>query len=187
MLIADAQLSYCLKRKIWRRGRDSNPRYGCPYAAFRVRCIRPLCHLSIKCRGLRWNARCLLAGKAGSCKSKDNGFLADRPPRGRPAVTWKAPHPGSTARSNRARVQFPNRTLAPKQNTGPKQNVGLKQNADECEIAAAKTPCLRPGLLTSAPPSRMHAPGRVCPLDARICAGVSRASLADRVLKRFSL
>src|ERR1700685_1614370 len=31
---------------VWRRGRDSNPRYGCPYAAFRVRCIRPLCHLS---------------------------------------------------------------------------------------------------------------------------------------------
>src|SRR6201999_2127904 len=31
---------------IWRRGRDSNPRYGCPYAAFRVRCIQPLCHLS---------------------------------------------------------------------------------------------------------------------------------------------
>jgi hypothetical protein len=32
--------------KDWRRGRDSNPRYGCPYAAFRVRCIQPLCHLS---------------------------------------------------------------------------------------------------------------------------------------------
>jgi hypothetical protein len=31
---------------VWRRGRDSNPRYGCPYAAFRVRCIQPLCHLS---------------------------------------------------------------------------------------------------------------------------------------------
>lgn len=31
---------------IWRREGDSNPRYGCPYAAFRVRCIRPLCHLS---------------------------------------------------------------------------------------------------------------------------------------------
>src|SRR5438477_538414 len=31
---------------LWRRGRDSNPRYGCPYAAFRVRCIQPLCHLS---------------------------------------------------------------------------------------------------------------------------------------------
>ncbi len=30
----------------WRRGGDSNPRYACTYAAFRVRCIRPLCHLS---------------------------------------------------------------------------------------------------------------------------------------------
>src|ERR1044071_5597728 len=31
----------------WRTGRDSNPRYSCPYAAFRVRCFRPLSHLSI--------------------------------------------------------------------------------------------------------------------------------------------
>src|SRR5829696_6278332 len=31
---------------LWRRGGDSNSRYGCPYAAFRVRCIQPLCHLS---------------------------------------------------------------------------------------------------------------------------------------------
>lgn len=30
----------------WRRGRDSNPRCPCEHAAFRVRCIRPLCHLS---------------------------------------------------------------------------------------------------------------------------------------------
>ena len=30
----------------WRRGWDLNPRYPCRYAAFRVRCIRPLCHLS---------------------------------------------------------------------------------------------------------------------------------------------
>ncbi len=30
----------------WRRGRDSNPRWACTHAAFRVRCIRPLCHLS---------------------------------------------------------------------------------------------------------------------------------------------
>ncbi len=30
----------------WRRGRDSNPRYGYPYSAFRVRRDRPLCHLS---------------------------------------------------------------------------------------------------------------------------------------------
>ena len=40
----------------WRRGRDSNPRYGCPYAAFRVRCIQPLCHLSIRGR-VRGNPR----------------------------------------------------------------------------------------------------------------------------------
>ena len=32
----------------WRRGWDSNPRYGCPYTAFRVRRIRPLCHLSAR-------------------------------------------------------------------------------------------------------------------------------------------
>src|SRR3954452_10511877 len=31
----------------WRRGRDSNPRYGYPYSAFRVRRDRPLCHLSV--------------------------------------------------------------------------------------------------------------------------------------------
>ena len=30
----------------WRRRRDSNPRYGEPYTGFRVRRIRPLCHLS---------------------------------------------------------------------------------------------------------------------------------------------
>src|SRR5262245_32290950 len=34
------------RRNIWRRGRDSNPRYGYPYAAFRVRCFQPLSHLS---------------------------------------------------------------------------------------------------------------------------------------------
>jgi hypothetical protein len=37
----------------WRRGRDSNPRYGCPYAAFRVRCDRPLCHLSVGAQAKR--------------------------------------------------------------------------------------------------------------------------------------
>lgn len=31
----------------WRTGWDSNPRYPCRYAAFRVRYIQPLCHLSI--------------------------------------------------------------------------------------------------------------------------------------------
>src|SRR5437764_3021307 len=29
-----------------RRGRDSNPRYGCPYTGFRDRPIQPLWHLS---------------------------------------------------------------------------------------------------------------------------------------------
>ena len=35
-----------LRKSPWRRGWDSNPRCGCPYTAFRVRRIRPLCHLS---------------------------------------------------------------------------------------------------------------------------------------------
>ncbi len=35
----------------WRRGRDSNPRYPCEYAAFRVRCFQPLSHLSRRDRG----------------------------------------------------------------------------------------------------------------------------------------
>ena len=36
----------CQRLRSWRRGGDSNPRYGCPYAAFRVRCFQPLSHLS---------------------------------------------------------------------------------------------------------------------------------------------
>ena len=39
-----------LRRVKWRRGRDSNPRYPHGHAAFRVRCIRPLCHLSAEDR-----------------------------------------------------------------------------------------------------------------------------------------
>jgi hypothetical protein len=33
-------------RRGWRRGWDSNPRWSCPHAAFRVRYFRPLSHLS---------------------------------------------------------------------------------------------------------------------------------------------
>src|ERR1043166_8888932 len=44
---------YSIKSMNWRRGRDSNPRYGYPYAAFRVRCIQPLCHLSGRARRAR--------------------------------------------------------------------------------------------------------------------------------------
>ena len=42
--------SYMSVLNSWRRGRDSNPRYGCPYSAFRVRRDRPLCHLSVVAR-----------------------------------------------------------------------------------------------------------------------------------------
>ncbi len=44
-------LDFCGFKRLaqkWRRGRDSNPRWSCPHAAFRVRCIRPLCHLSAR-------------------------------------------------------------------------------------------------------------------------------------------
>ena len=49
---ANAQTLHCATDKfnkikdLWRRGRDSNPRYPCEYAAFRVRCFQPLSHLS---------------------------------------------------------------------------------------------------------------------------------------------
>ncbi len=33
----------------WRRGGDSNPRWACTHAAFRVRYNQPLCHLSARC------------------------------------------------------------------------------------------------------------------------------------------
>src|SRR6266446_8390521 len=41
----------CTYEDCWRRGRDSNPRYGYPYAAFRVRCFQPLSHLSVAAEG----------------------------------------------------------------------------------------------------------------------------------------
>jgi hypothetical protein len=44
----------------WRRGRDSNPRYPCEYAAFRVRCFQPLSHLSGG--RMAWRAACSLRG-----------------------------------------------------------------------------------------------------------------------------
>src|SRR6476646_2115537 len=34
------------KMKKWRRGWDSNPRYGFPHARFRGECFQPLSHLS---------------------------------------------------------------------------------------------------------------------------------------------
>src|SRR5258708_14628001 len=46
-LLTPADYGERLRIENWRRGRDSNPRYGYPHAAFRVRCIQPLCPLSV--------------------------------------------------------------------------------------------------------------------------------------------
>ena len=46
----------------WRRGRDSNPRYPCEYAAFRVRCFQPLSHLS-------------MSGSSEGAEPSDEAFL----------------------------------------------------------------------------------------------------------------
>src|SRR5271166_4742649 len=43
-LVQPTQASFC--RKIWRRGWDSNPRYGFPHARFRGEYFQPLSHLS---------------------------------------------------------------------------------------------------------------------------------------------
>src|SRR5206468_8941611 len=39
-------------QEIWRRGWDSNPRYGFPHARFRGECFQPLSHLSAVVVGL---------------------------------------------------------------------------------------------------------------------------------------
>ena len=43
----EEQLDF-LRKGFWRRGWDSNPRYPRGHAAFRVRCFRPLSHLSTR-------------------------------------------------------------------------------------------------------------------------------------------
>ena len=39
-------LAFCVFKELWRRGWDSNPRYGSPYARFRGEYFQPLSHLS---------------------------------------------------------------------------------------------------------------------------------------------
>ncbi len=68
------------ERIAWRRGRDSNPRYGCPYAAFRVRCIRPLCHLSGAVRAMGF---CSASRRASSTRAPAS--TRSRPVSGRAA------------------------------------------------------------------------------------------------------
>ena len=45
-----SDISVPIRTKQEGKDRRKNPRYGCPYAAFRVRCIQPLCHLSARSR-----------------------------------------------------------------------------------------------------------------------------------------
>ena len=47
-IIVDGKISLQKQRTSWRRGWDSNPRYGYPYNGFRDRPIRPLWHLSVR-------------------------------------------------------------------------------------------------------------------------------------------
>src|SRR5215475_5449046 len=77
----------------WRRGRDSNPRYGYPYAAFRVRCIQPLCHLSRP-----WAVRRPSAPSVARCQ-EPGGLASDRFDAGRRrAVASLAPEAASRQR-----------------------------------------------------------------------------------------
>jgi hypothetical protein len=56
----------------WRRGRDSNPRYGYPYAAFRVRCFQPLSHLSVAAKG----ANILVGGYVSNARRLNKSGIA---------------------------------------------------------------------------------------------------------------
>ena len=76
------------ERRRWRRGRDSNPRYGYPYAAFRVRCFQPLSHLSIllmhlaNLSAVRLRSRPLLPNLLPNAPMfGDAAWQADRQPR----------------------------------------------------------------------------------------------------------
>ena len=80
----------------WRRGWDSNPRYRCRHAAFRVRCFRPLSHLSARRNGAgvkparRWVGAASSSG-CGGCKARcarigDAPFRPGHGARGLPAA-----------------------------------------------------------------------------------------------------
>jgi hypothetical protein len=59
----------------WRRGWDSNPRYGYPHTAFRERHLQPLGHLSSSAR------ECIAPGCARPMRTRSRGGAP--PPRGR--------------------------------------------------------------------------------------------------------
>jgi hypothetical protein len=107
----------------WRRGRDSNPRYGCPYAAFRVRCIRPLCHLSKpRCDGRRRvdpvvRRRCNMALRKGARASPHNRSSRTRKPVRR--LVAKARCEGFVAKASLRRLGRPR---APSPPSGPRKS-----------------------------------------------------------------
>src|SRR5260221_6462191 len=94
-----------------RRGRDSTPRYGYPYAAFRVRCFQPLSHLSVAAEGANIlsvggyvsNARRLnkngLSSGAGH-RGVDRPDTAEDPKKASPTSTLPRSRP-ARRRSNR--------------------------------------------------------------------------------------
>src|SRR2546423_13864543 len=51
--------------ELWRRGWDSNPRYGFPYARFRGEYFQPLSHLSAVVAGLIVAERCVVRQSRG--------------------------------------------------------------------------------------------------------------------------
>jgi hypothetical protein len=86
----------------WRRGRDSNPRYGCPYAAFRVRCIQPLCHLSgARKEPEKAPIERLLSNQAGQDRQGLDAVYCVRPPKTRPQTQRRCPTPLNSTASTR--------------------------------------------------------------------------------------
>src|SRR6201981_1970271 len=63
--------------KLWRRGWDSNPRYGFPYARFRGEYFQPLSHLSAVAR-LLILAESWCVGHAGVRGKRSNTKVAEK-------------------------------------------------------------------------------------------------------------
>lgn len=89
LLLAAAFMSVvgCRWMVRWRRGRDSNPRYAFTYAAFRVRYIQPLCHLSARRQALGASETRCVVKRGARCKGsvRLSATPAGRGPgRGRP-------------------------------------------------------------------------------------------------------
>ena len=94
------------RTRLWRRGRDSNPRYGCPYAAFRVRCFQPLSHLSAgrqvdKAMDERRDSYLAAGGGGNKRQAKDQPHSSSKASCSRPCER-ASPAPGYARRSGTA-------------------------------------------------------------------------------------